>query len=50
VRACATHELGLAAPRPAYSALGSERARLLPELDASLERWARERQPVVASG
>jgi dTDP-4-dehydrorhamnose reductase len=50
VRACATRELGLAAPRPAYSALGSERARLLPELDASLERWARERQPVVASG
>jgi dTDP-4-dehydrorhamnose reductase len=50
VRACETRELQLAAPRPPYSALGSERGLRLPELDASLERWARDRVPLAASG
>jgi dTDP-4-dehydrorhamnose reductase len=35
--------LRLAAPRPAYSALGTERGCPLPPLDDSLERWSRER-------
>ncbi len=43
VHACTTAELRLAARRPPYSALGSERGRLLPPLDASLQRWAHER-------
>jgi dTDP-4-dehydrorhamnose reductase len=45
---CETPSLRLAARRPAYSALGSERGRLLPPLDASLRRWARERQSHAA--
>lgn len=38
-----TGALGLAARRPPYSVLGSNRARLLPCIERSLERWARER-------
>ena len=38
--AVATAELGLRAPRPRYSALGSERGVLLPELDDALARYA----------
>jgi dTDP-4-dehydrorhamnose reductase len=38
--------LGLSAPRPAYSVLGSERAGILPTLDDALSRWAREWEPV----
>jgi dTDP-4-dehydrorhamnose reductase len=34
--------LGLAARRPPYSVLGSERGRLLPTLDDALARWARD--------
>jgi len=40
VRAVSTDSLGLAAPRPKYSALGSERGSLLPSLDDALKRWA----------
>jgi dTDP-4-dehydrorhamnose reductase len=42
-------ELGLAALRPKYSVLGSNRALLLPELDDALGRYARERTPVPAA-
>jgi dTDP-4-dehydrorhamnose reductase len=38
-----TSELNLAAPRPAYSALGSGRGALLGPLDEALERFMRER-------
>ena len=38
-----TRELGLAAPRPSYSALGSERGALLRPLDDALECYVRER-------
>jgi dTDP-4-dehydrorhamnose reductase len=37
-----TSTLGLAAPRPLYSALGSERARLMPSADDALARYVRE--------
>lgn len=37
------HELGRVAPRPTYSALGSERGTLLPTLDESLDILVRER-------
>ena len=40
--ACATAALGLAAPRPAYSVLGSERGALLPSLEEALQRFACE--------
>ena len=43
VEPCATPVLRLAARRPAYSALGSERGRLLPSLEHSLRRWAHDR-------
>jgi dTDP-4-dehydrorhamnose reductase len=43
VEACQTPALGLAARRPLYSALGSERGHLLPPLERSLHRWASER-------
>lgn len=36
--------LGLAAPRPAYVALGSERGSLLPPLDSALARYVEECQ------
>jgi dTDP-4-dehydrorhamnose reductase len=38
-----TRELGLAAPRPRYSALGSERGPVLPTLDDALTRYLRHR-------
>lgn len=38
-----TSELELAAPRPAYGVLGSERGMLLKSLDEALERYMRER-------
>jgi dTDP-4-dehydrorhamnose reductase len=46
VEPCESGALRLRAARPRYSVLGSERARLLPELGSSLERWARERAPL----
>lgn len=44
-----TSELHLAAPRPAYSALGSERGALLSSLDEALESFMRERGAHTAS-
>ena len=38
-----TRELGLAAPRPLFSALGSRRALLLPPLDDALARYVTAR-------
>jgi len=38
-----TQELGLAAPRPSYSVLGSERGVLLPPLEEALSRYLRAR-------
>lgn len=49
IEACALPELRLRARRPRYSVLGSERARLLPRLEQSLERWAREHVASLAS-
>jgi dTDP-4-dehydrorhamnose reductase len=43
VEARPSSSLGLAAPRPPYSALGSERGALLGPLDEALERFVRER-------
>ncbi len=47
-----TRELGLAAPRPAYSALSSERGALLRPLEEALECYLRERAcgPIAARG
>jgi dTDP-4-dehydrorhamnose reductase len=44
VEARPTRELGLAAPRPTYSVLGSERGMLLPSLDNAMSRYFNERQ------
>jgi dTDP-4-dehydrorhamnose reductase len=44
VEARPTRELGLAAPRPTYSVLGSERGMLLPSLDNAISRYFAERQ------
>jgi dTDP-4-dehydrorhamnose reductase len=42
VRTVPTSALGLAAKRPAYSALTSERGIILPSLDDALDRWCDE--------
>jgi dTDP-4-dehydrorhamnose reductase len=47
VEACSADGLHMAAPRPRYSALGSERARLLPHVEDALVRWAREREALT---
>ena len=39
-----TRELGLVAPRPTYSVLGSERGALLPSLDNAISRYFAESQ------
>jgi dTDP-4-dehydrorhamnose reductase len=39
IKACSASELGLAAPRPRYSALESERGRIMPSLDDALTRY-----------
>jgi dTDP-4-dehydrorhamnose reductase len=41
VEGCPTCELGLAAPRPIYSALDSDRGRLMPSLDGALAYYCR---------
>jgi dTDP-4-dehydrorhamnose reductase len=43
VRAVPTADLGLAAPRPLQSALGSERGHLLPPLEDALDRYVATR-------
>jgi dTDP-4-dehydrorhamnose reductase len=42
IEGCPTSTLGLAAPRPLYSALGSERGWLMPSADDALARYVRE--------
>lgn len=42
IRAVDVTELGWIARRPGYSALGSDRGRLLPPLEEAIERYARE--------
>ncbi|HEX6625632.1 MAG TPA: sugar nucleotide-binding protein, partial [Pyrinomonadaceae bacterium] len=42
VRGCPSASLGLAAPRPAFSALDSERGALLPPLEDALARYFNE--------
>ena len=42
VQGCPTSALGLAAPRPLYSVLGSERGAILPPLEESLVRYIGE--------
>jgi dTDP-4-dehydrorhamnose reductase len=48
IEAAPAAELGLAAARPPYAALGSIRGRLLPPLDDALARFARECERAVA--
>jgi dTDP-4-dehydrorhamnose reductase len=42
IQSCSIKTLGLAAPRPAYSVLGSERGILLPDLDQAIDRYLLE--------
>ena len=44
IESCPASELKLAAPRPLYTALGSERGVLLPPLDDALARYLRDRE------
>jgi dTDP-4-dehydrorhamnose reductase len=46
IEARPSHSLGWIAPRPIYSALGSERGVLLPELDQAIARYLKERLAV----
>ncbi len=39
IKACSTRSLGLAAPRPTYTALTSERGILLPSLENAIEQY-----------
>lgn len=50
VNACPSHELGLPARRPEYSALTSERGILLPSLDNALDRWFGEMNSINRDG
>ncbi len=43
VEARPMRELGLVAPRPSYSVLGSDRGVLLPGLDSAIDRYLRDR-------
>ena len=40
VHRCAARDLGYVAPRPGFSALGTQRSALMPSLDSALDRWA----------
>ncbi|MDX2100036.1 MAG: family 1 glycosylhydrolase [Leptolyngbyaceae cyanobacterium bins.59] len=42
IQSCSIKTFGFAAPRPAYSVLGSERGILLPNLDRAIERYLQE--------
>ena len=44
IEGCDTRKMGLAALRPPYSVLATERGQLLPALDDSLERYLRDRE------
>jgi dTDP-4-dehydrorhamnose reductase len=48
IEARPTVDLGFTAPRPLYSALGSERGWLLPPLENALSRYLRERELPLA--
>jgi dTDP-4-dehydrorhamnose reductase len=53
VRSVSSRDLNLAAKRPSYSVLGSERGWILPSLDNALDRWldairSRELDPAAA--
>jgi dTDP-4-dehydrorhamnose reductase len=50
VQECDPSSLRLRAPRPGYSALGSERGTLLATWEASLERFLQERQSLAVQG
>ncbi len=39
---CSIEEMGLRAPRPLYTVLGSERGHLMPALEDAMERYVRE--------
>jgi dTDP-4-dehydrorhamnose reductase len=49
VEARPTHFMQLAAPRPLYGVLGSERGQLLPPLEDALARYLNEREPHFAA-
>jgi dTDP-4-dehydrorhamnose reductase len=44
LHSCDTADLRLEAPRPLFSALGSERGAVMPPLDSALDRYARDVQ------
>lgn len=44
LQVCGKDDLGLLAPRPSYSVLGSARAALMPPLDDALARYTSERE------
>lgn len=44
---CDSSELQVPAQRPLFSALGSEKAWIMPPLEQALERYLREREPVA---
>jgi dTDP-4-dehydrorhamnose reductase len=46
LKLCSSADLGLAAKRPRFSALASERTPLLPSLDDALERYIAHRRDV----
>jgi dTDP-4-dehydrorhamnose reductase len=48
VRERSWRDLGFVAPRPAFSALGTQRGRLMDTLDVALSRYAAERVPDLA--
>lgn len=50
IEGCSTSSLNLAAPRPRYSVLASERASLLPPLTDALSRYLSEREARGAGG
>ncbi len=50
IEVCANHDLGHHALRPTYSALGTERGRLLPPLRSALERYVRAARAPSWSG
>jgi dTDP-4-dehydrorhamnose reductase len=47
VKEVSVWESGWRAPRPRFSALGSERVRLMPDLDLALAAWARARPHAI---
>ncbi len=48
LRPCSTKSLNFSAPRPAYSAMRSERSLLMPGLDEAIDRYFRECEALAA--